>query len=275
MPKNLSPQLIVSKAVLPRMADAAQELVRSLGDPDALDIRRLTALVMRDPVVAALVLKRANSPRLGHGRSVGSLAEAIHLLGLAQVGNIAMAVFLEASVPTPPGIDRARFWESSNLAADFALKLSYAGAVDSSQAWLCAFLLRLGEIPMVQSDPESAGRIEKGPSLPGSRWSRERELFGFTEALASSELVKQWNFPWALVDALAACDTGPQQTRSEALSGVVLLSWMMADAVCAGIRTQAELAKLIPEGLLQSSGISRALVHDMLSEYVTVVAGPA
>jgi hypothetical protein len=275
MANNLTPQHIVSNAALPRMSDVAQELIQLLGDPDSLDIRRLTALVTGDPVVAVQVLKRANSPALGHGRRVGSLAEALQLLGLAQVSNIAMAVFMQASIPMPPGINRIQFWESSNLAADFAIKFSYACQVDSSLAWLCAFLLRLGEIPMVQSNPKSTDLIEKGPALPGLRWTREREVFGFSEALASSEMVNQWNFPQEIVKALADCDAGLQRGQSERVSDAVLLSWMMADAICAGVHSQVELVKLIPVRLLQSVGVSPALVSDMVAEYVAASAVPA
>ncbi|EYC51516.1 histidine kinase [Hylemonella gracilis str. Niagara R] len=278
-PHQTAPHLAVFfRAVkLPVMPEVAHALIRSLQDRD-ISAAQVGALVAQDPVLTAKVLRAANGVAMGLQREVESLTSAISLLGLTQVRLLALAACMNVSFPVAPGLNRAHFWRNCMACAGYAQWLAEQALaaqpglrehLDPQQAWLAGMMLRLGELLIVQSQPQALAQIERLPNVPGSRWASERQALGFTEVDVTAELAQRWRFPDGMVGALQVTATPlawPASTPAHALlnplGGVLHLASHLADLNSASLQAAdapvlaPETLDLLPPEVLTALGLS-------------------
>ncbi len=214
---------------LPSMSEVATALIQTLNDDDDVHVNQVRDLIARDPALSAKLLRLANSAQFGLPRGVGTLDDAIAMVGISKVRTLALGACLNEAFPNLPGLDRREFWRSSMACAGYAHWLAHPLGIDGQLAWLTGMMLRLGELLIAQADPATLREIEKLPHLPGVRWQREQRLIGFTEGEITAELARRWNFPMQMVQALRrSADPITEQAFSR-LGAVVHLAGLLAE----------------------------------------------
>nr|WP_315495178.1 HDOD domain-containing protein [uncultured Rhodoferax sp.] len=215
------------------MSEVAHALIQTLNDDDA-SVPQVRDLIAKDPALSAKLLRLANSAQFGLPRGVGTLDDAITMVGMSKVRTLALGACLSESFPNLPDLDRKEFWRSSMACAGYAQWLATRLGIDGQLAWLTGMMLRLGELLIAQADPATLREIEKLPHLPGVRWQREQRLIGFTEGQITAELARRWNFPMQMVQALQrSADPITEQAFSR-LGAVVHLAGLLAETENAG-----------------------------------------
>jgi len=132
---------------------------------------------------------------IGLSGTVDTLERAVNVVGLSLVRSRAMALCMARVCTFPVGMDRMMFWHHSLRCAQYAQWLANLCAVDDQEAWLCGMMLRLGEITMAAVRPGCLLRIEAQPITVAERWTRQRQVIGFTEGEITAELARYWDFP--------------------------------------------------------------------------------
>ncbi len=216
-------------ARLPIMSEVAHSLVRTLNDPDA-SAAQIEAIIAKDPVLTANLLRMANSAQFGLSRQVLSLNHAVTMLGLSRIRSLALSTSISTAFPTIPGLDRKAFWTFSMACAGYAQWLAGGAGLDPQQAWLAGMMMRLGELLIGQRSPESLAEIEALPAHSNLRWEREQRLLGFDEVQVTAVLARHWNFPEAIVDGLQSTSDPMTAATFDKLSGVVHLAALLADS---------------------------------------------
>ena len=89
------------------------------GDPDA---ERIAAIIADDLALAAAVLRTVNSPAFGLRRAIGSIPNAVMLLGLTNVLNLTRAAALRESIGEARGLER--FWDTAHDVANVAAAIA-------------------------------------------------------------------------------------------------------------------------------------------------------
>jgi HD-like signal output (HDOD) protein len=235
---------------LPTIPEVAQQLIRSLHDPQ-IGMREVSHIIGQDPALTAQLLRLANSAQFGLPRGVGTLAEALQLVGMARVRTLALGACLQRSFPALPGLQPQAFWHNSMACATYAQWLASALEMDSQQAWLTGMMLRLGEILIAQAEPKALLEIERLPQLPGGRWEREKRLVGFSEGQITAELARRWNFPMQIAQALErAYDPLVEQAFSR-LGAVIHLAGLLADTPDA----DARVVDSLPQDVISTLGL--------------------
>ncbi len=85
----------------------------------------VTAVIQRDPALATRLLRLANSATFNRGSPVGSVDQAVRLLGLKQVGALCIALSVVNAFNQGSGrLDHASFWEHSAGVALAAVRLA-------------------------------------------------------------------------------------------------------------------------------------------------------
>ncbi len=233
---------------LPSISEVARSLIKTLNDPQ-VSVTTVRNILARDAALTAQLLRLANSAQFGLPRSVGTLDEAIALVGMGQVRSLSLAACLSGAFPTLPGLDRTAFWQNSMACASYAQWLAAELGVDTQTAWLTGMMLRLGELLIGQAEPKTLPAIERPPPKPGERWVREKRLVGFTEGQITAELARRWDFPMQIVQALQrAADPLTDQAFSR-LGAVVHLAALLADAPEAGPHALDTLPPAVVEAL--------------------------
>jgi HD-like signal output (HDOD) protein len=218
---------------LPSIPDLAHSLIETLNDEDA-SFEEVSDLITRDPAISAKLLRLANSAQFGLPRGVGSIEDAIAMVGMNKVRTVALGACLSSSFPKIAGLDAHAFWKTSMACAGYAQWMAHKLEVDQQMAWLTGMMVRLGELLIAQAEPQTLHKIEQLPLAPGVRWQRERQLIGFTEGQLSAELARRWNFPMQMVQALQrSADPLVDQAYSR-LGAILHLAGLLADTPNAG-----------------------------------------
>ncbi len=220
---------------LPSIPDLAHSLIATLNDDDA-SVADLSDLITRDPAISAKLLRLANSAHYGLPRGVGSIDDAIAMVGMNTVRTLALGACLSGSMPRVAGLDHHAFWKTSMACAGYCEWLAQEVGEDTQMAWLTGMMVRLGELLIAQAEPGMLAEIEKLPLAPGERWQREQRLVGFTEARITAELARRWNFPMEMVRALECCadPLAAQADSRSRLGAIVHLASLLADTPNAG-----------------------------------------
>lgn len=213
---------------LPVMSEVAHSLIRTLNDED-VSVTQVRNIIAKDPSLTARLLRLANSASFGLSRKIGSLDEAVALIGMSQVRALALSAGLNTAFPVMAGLDRKVFWDSCMACAGYSQWLAGSLGMDRQQAWLSGLMLRLGELLIGQVNPERIAQIEAKPQVPGERWERELELLGFTEGEMTGELARHWKFPDEMVRGLETCAKPMLAKPFSPLGGVIHLSALLAD----------------------------------------------
>jgi HD-like signal output (HDOD) protein len=213
---------------LPVMSEVAHSLIRTLNDED-VSVTQVRNIIAKDPSLTARLLRLANSASFGLSRKIGSLDEAVALIGMSQVRALALSAGLNTAFPVVAGLDRKAFWDSCMACAGYSQWLAGSLGMDRQQAWLSGLMLRLGELLIGQVNPERIAQIEALPQVPGERWERELKLLGFTEGEMTGELARHWKFPDEMVRGLETCAKPMLAKPFSPLGGVIHLSALLAD----------------------------------------------
>jgi HD-like signal output (HDOD) protein len=239
-----------STVKLPTMPEVAHRLIHTLNDDDP-PLMAVRDAIAQDPALTAKLLRLANSARFGFPRQVLSVDDAIALAGMNHVRTLALSACLSEAFPTIQGLSREEFWQESLSCAAYAAWLAQHLEVDAQAAWLAGFMLRLGELLIAQSEPQTLVEIERLPHIPGGRWEREQRLTGFSEGQITAELARRWNFPETLTLGLER-SAEPLAVRPFCrLAGILHVAELLAEMAYLREKPEGMVEKL-PEEVLQA-----------------------
>ncbi|MCB0995922.1 MAG: GGDEF domain-containing protein [Acidimicrobiales bacterium] len=180
---------------LPTPPWVAIEVIR-LSNDDNSTIRQLADVLGQDPVMAARLLKLANSPFYSRGGEITSLERAASLLGQKTVKLMALSFSLTADLAADGGaLDLRQYWYHSLVNATAARRWSEVmGAGLAEECFLAGLISHLGRLVVAQ---RLAGPYRELMERVGS-WptaEAEREAFGFTSSDVTERLLDAWQLP--------------------------------------------------------------------------------
>lgn len=246
---------------LPTMPEVAHELIQSLKEED-VPVNPVRNAIAKDPALTVKLLRLANSARYGVSREISSIDDAMMVVGMSQVRTLALSSCLSDAFPVVEGLNSQAFWQESQTCAGYAQWLATRVGSDPQQAWLTGFMVRLGELVIVDKAPEALPKIECTPHFPGARWQRETAYFGFTEGQITAEMARQWNFPAVISEALEASADPLEQRPFCRLGGVLHL----AELMCLLESEDNPELKEVPQELLTALHIERQWLCDQLPQ---------
>jgi HD-like signal output (HDOD) protein len=229
-------------------------------DQTEVDLKKVNQLISTDPALTTRLLRLANSDFFHMAGKIHSVSEALALLNLDQVRQMAQEAAMGASIKAVPGVDLQRFWDYSLDTA--RVSRSLAGVVRQNQqaAFTCGLIHAFGELAMHLAMPgEIAKLAEQCDPLSLRRASAERHRFGYCYANVGAGFAGMWGFPQSLVDALEHQYAPFENRVYEPLAGVIhLASW----------RARGKQAKLKPNQLASTFpgtvGVALGLDIDMV-----------
>lgn len=208
---------------LPPLSTVASRIVQQASQ-EAPDLMALARLIELDPALTVAVLRLVNSPFYGLSRQVGTVSEAIMVLGMGTVRRVAMASAIAQPIQQ---LDLKRslveaMWRKALAGAVLACRL-LDGHAQSQVAFTAGVLQDLGRLDLYLRSPELYGPME---ALAGAELCQaEHDCFGQTHAEAGAELAEVWALPAAIVEAVASHHRpGPQAPQGPVAQAVWLAS---------------------------------------------------
>ncbi|MFL1479934.1 HDOD domain-containing protein [Pseudomonas grimontii] len=221
-------------AALPTISKVVLELLEMLNDPDT-PTTAIVRAIRKDQVLAAKVLRVANSSFYGRSGEVSSLDVAIGTLGLHTLRTTVLTTGLMKALPDAPGIDMVSYWRMSLRTAFMASEIASRCGVNRDEAFSTGLMQGLGVLVIHLAMPEEAlliaGQVD--PLFIDGRRSTDRKILGFDNADVCAELLRRWKFPDSIQIALLSYSNATGVT--DKLSKVLALSSLYAYGINVGL----------------------------------------
>lgn len=209
---------------VPPLSQATLRIMRELGSDDS-NAQSVGEILGTEPVLAAALLRMANSSATGLRREILTVPEAVAYMGFSTTKSLLLRMQLGSLFPTTAtagGYDGAKLWVHAMAVAQVSEELARrADGADPNLALTAGLLHDIGKIAINTEFPERVCELfAPGPSGAAGMLDRERQLFGADHAVLGGQLAAQWNLPGGLVDIIrlhhsinALPDALPPETR--------------------------------------------------------------
>ena len=189
-------QLLKNLPTLPGMIDQISRAV----DSKRFSVADIGKLISRDQVLTAKVLKLANSAFFGFSRKVGSLTQALVLLGFDVVkGLILTSSVFDLMKHRAEGL----FQHSMGVATASSLIAQEIEMEDAEEASLAGLLHDLGKVVLRAHMPDEMQSITELVEVEGmSVRQAEREVLGFDHTHIGMWLAESWKLPEQLIEPI-------------------------------------------------------------------------
>lgn len=181
---------------LPSMPKVVQEVLQLLNQQD-LSVATLATKVELDPVIAAKVLRMANSSYYGASRSIKTLDDAIAMIGLSQLQTMVVASGVTGAFTHIKGLDLNKFWRHSLVTASISRELAKVFEKNTEVAYVSGLMHSIGELLIHIVFPGGAAEVESvcHGGCVEERQAVEHTTMGIDHCQIGEELAKRWNFP--------------------------------------------------------------------------------
>jgi diguanylate cyclase (GGDEF)-like protein len=247
---------------LPSPKGAALAIVR-LAQKDDVSSSQLEQAIKSDPAFVGRLLKTANITGRESGRPIASVHDAINVLGLTVVRNLALGFSLVSSYRggACANFDYPAFWTRAivNALALQAIIRRTHGA-NPEEAFCCGLLAEIGKLALATVHPKEysdlLGRLTAGnaPSTGCDAVLRASELeaFALHHDDLTAAMLSDWGFPRVLLEPLyfrrfpELSEFAPD-SRSERLLGAVRLADAVVDVCLADPDARLSLMPALTE----------------------------
>ncbi|WP_277372238.1 HDOD domain-containing protein [Pseudomonas sp. AA-38] len=219
---------------LPSIPKVAQELIQQFDNPTS-SLESVARNIERDPVIAAKVLRLANSARFRGAREATSVEDAAMRLGFNTLRTLVMASAVTGAFKVDTGFDLKSFWIHSFRVASIARTLAKQLKLDADAAFTCGMMYNIGELLIQAGAPDFARKLNRQPQREAAAHAAEETLqlgFGYPEV--GAELARRWQLPKLIQNAIA------YQARPNAAPDDGRYARLVAQAVAVGEALEAD-----------------------------------
>uniref|UniRef100_I2PWC8 Putative signal transduction protein n=1 Tax=Desulfovibrio sp. U5L TaxID=596152 RepID=I2PWC8_9BACT len=209
--RGVDPQSLVSGEVeLASLPEVHLRLLEALNS-EKTSAGELSAIIGRDPSLAARLLKLVNSPAYGSRVPVDTISRAVALVGRAELATLVMGLAaVNAFGDIDPKLcDMRAFWSHGAACGTYAALLAAAcPGTAPDRVFVGGLLHDIGQLVILRRLPAAAGRallLSRIEGLPLAE--AEDAVLGFDHAAVSRALLEGWHFP----DTLTAMAAGHHQ----------------------------------------------------------------
>ncbi len=256
--------LIDNAQKLPNIPKVVQELIESFGDENVSN-DAIAKKISADQVLTIKVLRAANSAHYGGNRKVGSVNDAVFLLGFNAVRTLVLASGLTGAFKAPEGFDLRKFWHDSFAVAATCKWLARYSHDDAETAFTCGMIHNIGELLIHILLPAECAEMQKVVDKGARNVDIEKNYLGFDFSEAGAELAHRWKFPDAIVKGIRyqlnplEADTFPR------LAGVINIAIYINKMNESGADSAAILANF-PSALATELGINLVKMMEKIED---------
>lgn len=192
--------------------------IRALLSQTHADARALARIVETDIMIAASLLKIANSSAYNPmNKPLASISKAIARLGLATSAQISMSMSLFQDIHLPIALQHLRqFWAHSFAVSQLCLRMCEhlkPNVVDADTLFMAGLFHDIGNI-LIALHIDAAYFERDFLECHGVELcDLEQQVYGLNHAQVGKIMLQQWNLPEALIE-IVACHHHPENNVS-------------------------------------------------------------
>ncbi|ADW17583.1 diguanylate cyclase [Desulfobulbus propionicus DSM 2032] len=206
-PLNKALNAILSSASLPTLPAVAAKVLEVTSQDD-ISFPDLTTLIAQDMALSARILKVANSALYCFPQKIGSISQAVSLLGINAVRSLVLSfTFLSmGEAQSHDRFDLNQFWERSLVGATAARLLAeQTGRMDPEEMFTIGLLQDIGCLIFALTIPRRYDRLTQhltAGSAEVCELSLEEEYIGLTHTISGAEIGRLWALPSPILAAI-------------------------------------------------------------------------
>lgn len=256
--------LIDNAQKLPNIPKVVQELIESFGDANVSN-DAIAKKISADQVLTIKVLRAANSAHYGGNRKVGSVNDAVFLLGFNAVRTLVLASGLTGAFKAPEGFELRKFWHDSFAVAATCKWIARFSHDDAETAFTCGMIHNIGELLIHILLPAECAEMQKVVNKGARNVDIERNYLGFDFSEAGAELAHRWKFPDAIVKGIRYQLDPHEAEVFPRLAGIINIALYINKMNEAGADSAAILASF-PSTLATELGINLVKLMEKIED---------
>ncbi|WP_025209835.1 HDOD domain-containing protein [Hippea sp. KM1] len=175
-----------------------------LFEEDDISVYQLAKIVSLDPILAAYILKVANSAFYNFSGKVKTLSDAITLIGFEEVKKIVIMVSAKNAFKVSDEMDRILWEHSLAVAVASSVINQQTRITDDGVAYIAGLLHDIGKIVFKKNeDMEYAPLLNEAYYEGKQAKELEEERYGYNHADVGGYLLQEWNFDQEIIDAVS------------------------------------------------------------------------
>ena len=195
-------ELVAEIAELRPLPAVATSILR-LTEHDRFSAHELASAITADQALTAKLLRLANSAYYGFPREIGTVRDAVVLLGFRTVRATTLASCVIGTLSEANHLDYESFWHFSVSTGMLAEMLARTEGVHQDSAFTAGVLHNVGLLALDQQRPELLGAsLEQARDEKTTLREAQRALLGFTDGELGGAVASRWQFPPELVAAI-------------------------------------------------------------------------
>jgi HD-like signal output (HDOD) protein len=257
---------------LPSVPAVTQKLIASFSDEDVA-FKQIAEQISADPALTAKLLRLANSAYFHLSRTIGTVEDALHMLGFVMVRNLVLGNGMAAAFRNTKGMDLKQFWRYNLYVASAARWIAGKTEENADLVFTVGLMSGIGQLQMHVVLPHEVLALDKVMHvLDAGRAALEQETLGFDNVDVAAELAKHWNFPEPIVSAMRGV-TNPLDTKefSKAAACVHLGNWAARNAIHE--TSQEETKANFPLAVAQPLGMGWERISEEMPPLPELCAG--
>lgn len=188
-------------STLPVFPSIALQAMQIASDPMAAGTK-LEDTVNSDPVLAGEILKAANSPLYGAKSPIRTIRQAVLLIGMGEACRVIAASLFR---PMFQAAALRPLWNHSLEVARLTESCArISGVGDPEEAFLAGLMHDVGRLAMLKTPPEVQARFKAMTDLNCEPVFSETLVFGFDHCAAGTMVLRSWQIPDSIVEAVGA-----------------------------------------------------------------------
>jgi putative nucleotidyltransferase with HDIG domain len=233
MPTDLVDQIFRRVNALPPLPAAVQRLNQMTKDIE-VNYDEMAEVIATDEVLTTKILRVANSSFYGLSQRVGTVSQAIVVLGLQGVRSLAVGVTLfgfKAGVADACPLKRVTLWRHSLGVASAARSLAAQFSIHNwEESFVGGMLHDIGKIIFMECFPKEYTTVLEG-AVSGTKSLEllEKETFGIDHSALGAELCRRWRMPANLSHMVAMHHLIPRQKEISSEQDRMLFAVRIAD----------------------------------------------
>jgi HD-like signal output (HDOD) protein len=203
--------------------------IKQLIDDDATSVNDIADVINYDPAIMSQVLKISNSALYEFPSTITTVSKSIQVIGTRSICDLVLAYGVANAVKSVALdiIDLEKFWEQS---VSCALMCKYfakeLGLKEPEKLFVCGLLHNLGELILVQLNPEVASKCGSVSSESTPLMLQKKHL-SFSYVDISSELLKLWGIPQDILQIVAKTHVS-EHTAQNKEEKIMQLAYLLA-----------------------------------------------
>lgn len=231
----------VKLPMVPRVVMTVLAMIRQ-GD---CDVWKVAEEIEQEPVLSSRVLRLANSSFFSGRRSVGSIEEAVSIIGLRALETLVIASGTISAFTDVPGVSLRQFWLCASVTAASSRQLARRLGVPAESAYTAGLLQSVGHLILCQCEPARAEALAGASAHWGAELAAaEQEAFGCTHPAMSALWADHMGLPRDMVDAIARSLDPMDAPATTRLARVLRLATAVGGSVAFGEDIECAAARV-------------------------------